>query len=113
MSIDDTRISLEGYRIQVLERLRHCPDSRRARDVLVEVNVTLTASELSAQAQRAFWEALGTDLDVVVEEWTGPVGKRSAAAVETLIADAQADIARYLLVLERKKKTPDSLKQRP
>ena len=87
----DTRLSLDGYRIQVLENLRVCRDPRKARDVLAEADVVLNASGLSRAAQRAFWEGLDTDLDVLLEDPTGDLG--------AIIAVAKADIAKYLKLI--------------
>ena len=72
---DTTRIGIDGYRVQVLERLKNCGDPGKARDILAEVDVALHALELSPRAQRAFWEGLDTDLDVLAEEWTQQIGR--------------------------------------
>lgn len=87
----DTRLSLDGYRIQVLERLRSSRDPREARDVLAEADVILNASGLSRQAQRAFWQGLDTDLDVLLEDPTG--------ALSAIIGAAKTDIAKYLKLI--------------
>lgn len=87
----DTRLSLDGYRIQVLERLRACRDPREAREVLAEADIILNASGLSRPAQRAFWQGLDTDLDVLLEDPTG--------ALSAVIAAAKTDIAKYLKLI--------------
>src|SRR5579862_7585960 len=87
----ETRVSLDGYRIQVLEKLRSCRDSRKAREILAEADVILNASGLSRPAQRAFWEGLNTDLDMLVEEPTD--------ALTAIVAAAKADIAKYLRLI--------------
>jgi hypothetical protein len=87
----DTRLSLDGYRIQVLERLRSCRDGRKAREILAEADVVLNASGLSRPVQRAFWQGLDTDLDVLGEDPT--------AGLDTIIAAAKADISRYLKLI--------------
>jgi hypothetical protein len=84
----DTRLSLDGYRIQVLEKLRTSRDPREARDILYEADVMLNASGLSRPAQRTFWHGLDTDLDVLAEEVT--------EETRTIIAAAKAEIAKYL-----------------
>jgi hypothetical protein len=99
MNIADTRLTLDGYRIQVLERLKGCPDPGRARDLLAEVDVVLGTSQLSPTAQQAFWHSLATDLEVVAEESTKLLAKDAAAGLAMVLAAAQADIAQYLLIL--------------
>jgi len=95
---DTTRLSLDGYRIQVLEGLKNCGDPQRARDVLAEVDVALNAPDLSPRAQRAFWEGLDTDLDVVADEWLRLLGKERASTLSAIIAAAKGDIAGYIRV---------------
>jgi len=87
----DTRLSLDGYRIQVLEKLRSCTNPRNARDILYEADVVLNASGLSRPAQRTFWQGLDTDLDVLAEEATDEPG--------ATIGAAKADIAKYLRLI--------------
>jgi hypothetical protein len=99
MNTADTRLTLDGYRIQVLEKLKGCPDPRRARDLLVEVEAVLAATGLSLRAQQAFWQGLATDLEVVAEDYTGLLGKDRAVRLSTVIAAAQADIVKYLGIL--------------
>jgi hypothetical protein len=99
MNIADTRLTLDGYRIQVLEKVKSCEDPGRARDFLAEVDVMLGASELSPEAQQAFWHGLSTDLEVVAEESAKLLGKDAAARLAAVIAGAQGDIAHYLIVL--------------
>jgi len=53
--------------------------------------VILNASGLSRPAQRAFWEGLNTDLDMLAEEPTD--------ALTAIVAAAKADIAKYLRLI--------------
>ena len=87
----DTRLSLDGYRIQVLEKVRSCRDTRKAREILAEADVVLNSSGLSRPTQRAFWQELGTDLDILAEEPT--------AGLDTIMPAVKADIAKYLKVI--------------
>ena len=96
---DGTRLSLDGYRIQVLERLKSCADTYKLRDILAEVDVTLNATGLSTGAQRAFWEGLYTDLDVLAEESMRLLGRHAAIALSAIIAAARIDIAQYLALV--------------
>ena len=98
MNTADTRLTLDGYRIQVLEKLRSYQDPGRARDLLAEVDVMLAASDLSPKAQQAFWHGLSTDLEIVLEE-SRLFGKDVAARLTGVIAAAQADIAQFLSIL--------------
>ena len=99
MNNADTRLTLDGYRIHVLEKLKGCQDPGKARDFLAEVDVILAASELSPEAQQAFWHALSTDLEVVREESAEILGKDVVARLAAVIAAAQDDIAQYLVIL--------------
>lgn len=99
MNIADTRLTLDGYRIQVLEKLKGCRDPGAARDLLVEVDVLLAASELSPSAQQTFWHALSTDLEIVAEESVKLLAKDAAARLTEIIGVAQSDIAQYLVIL--------------
>jgi hypothetical protein len=92
---DETGLSLDAYRIQVLEKLKRCPDARRARDLLVEVDLSLEASDLSKGAQRAFWEGLYTDLDILTEESTFLLSQ-DEITLRTVVSAARADIAEFL-----------------
>jgi hypothetical protein len=99
MNTADTRLSLDGYRIQVVEKLKACHSARGARDLLAEVEAVLAATGLSLRAQQAFWHGLGTDLEVVAEESPRLLEKDRAARLKHVLAAAQADIARYLGIL--------------
>jgi hypothetical protein len=99
MNTADTRLSLDGYRIQVLEKLKGSHSARGARDVLAEVEAVLAATGLSLRAQQAFWRRLAADLEVVAEESPGLLEKGRAARLAGVLAAAQADIARYLGIL--------------
>src|SRR5438046_7274373 len=96
MNTADTRLSLDGYRIQVVEKLKVCHDARQARDFLAEVGTMLAATGLSLRAQQAFWHGLDTDLEVVAEESPRLLAKDRGATLKRVLAAAQADIARYL-----------------
>jgi hypothetical protein len=99
MNTGDTRLSLDGYRIQVVEKLKGCPAPKSARDVLAEVEAVLAATGMSLRAQQAFWQGLATDLEVVAEESPRLLEKGRAARLAGVLAAAQADIARYLGIL--------------
>jgi hypothetical protein len=96
INLSDTRVSLDGYRLQVLERLKASGVPARARDILSEVDVMLNASALSRPAQKAFWEGLSRDLDVLSEDFMPLLGKEAAIAFSAVMAAARADIEQYL-----------------
>ena len=94
-SADITTLSLNGYRVQVLEKLKRCPDVGRVRDLLAEVDLSLGTNDLSESAQRAFWEGLYTDLDILAEEsaFSSP---DAGIALQSVVIAARADIAQFL-----------------
>jgi hypothetical protein len=93
-------VTLEDYRIQVIEQLRVAHGTARARDLLAEVNIVLASAQLSTAAQGEFWESLNGDLDILAEESKGVLGKEAAAALGAVIAAAQGSVMRYQRLLE-------------
>jgi hypothetical protein len=93
-------VTLEDYRIQVIEQLRVARDTARARDFLAEVNMVLASAGLSTAAQGEFWESLNGDLDILAEESKGVLGKEAAAALGAVIAAAQGAVMKYQRLLE-------------
>ena len=85
-------MTLDGYRHQTVERLKACRASGTAREILAEVDLMLTNCQISSHAQKRFWEALNSDLEVVAQECTRPLGKQAADAL-SVISVAQAWIA--------------------
>ena len=96
LNLADTRLSLEAYRIQVIEKLKAVKNPGRAHALIDEVDSALKATDLSTTAQRAFWEALHTDLDVIAEEWSEILGKEAAVALATILATAKAHVRQNL-----------------
>ena len=101
LNLAETRLSLEGYRIQVIEKLSAMQDPSGAHDVINEVDMVLRASGLSSPAQNAFWEALYTDLDVIAEERRGILGKETAAVFGAIIETAKTDVRRFLQLVSK------------
>jgi len=93
-------VTLEDYRIQIIEQLRVAHGTARARDLLAEVNMVLASARLSTVAQAEFWESLNGDLDILAEESKGVLGKEAAAALGAVIAAAQGSVMRYQRLLE-------------
>jgi hypothetical protein len=67
---DSDTMTLEEYRIQVIERLKASQDPVKARGLLAEVELVLTNSRIGDRAQKTFWETLNNDLDIVAQEST-------------------------------------------
>lgn len=101
LNLAETRLSLEGYRIQVIEKLKAVQSPAGAHALIDEVDTVLKASELSKPAQRAFWEALHTDLDVIAEEWAEILGKDAAAPLGAIFATAKTDVRQYLALVSK------------
>lgn len=100
-NLAETRLSLEGYRIQVIEKLKALQDPASAHALIDEADTVLKATGLRVPAQRAFWEALHTDLDVIAEEWSEILGKEAAATLGATLAVAKADVRRYLALVSK------------
>ncbi len=93
-------VTLEDYRIQVIEQLRVAHGTARARDLLAEVNMVLASARLSWAAQGEFWQSLNGDLDILAEESKGMLGKEAAALLGAVIAAAQGAVMKYQRLLE-------------
>ena len=85
-------VTLEDYRIQIIEQLKAAGGTVRARDILADVDMVLATATLSTAAQGAFWESLNSDLDILAEESKGVLGKEAAAALGAIIAAAQGAV---------------------
>jgi hypothetical protein len=88
-------VSLEDYRLQVIEQLKGASGAARVRDLLAEVDLVLASARLSSTAQRMFWERLDSDLDELAEGSKGVLGKEAAAALGTMISAARAALMKY------------------
>jgi hypothetical protein len=90
-----TFMGLDEYRIQVIEQLENCRSFGRARELLAEVDLVLKGSGLSEGIQRVFWQAISSDLDVVLQESPLLLEKRAADTLGPIIAVAQQMIRQY------------------
>ncbi len=93
-------VTFEDYRLQIIQQLRAAGGIGRARDLLSEVDMVLASARLSRPAQRAFWESLNSDLDVLAEESKGVLGKEAAATLGAIIAAAQGAVWKYRRLLQ-------------
>jgi hypothetical protein len=85
---------LEEYRLQVLERLKACTEPARTRELLAQVDGYLATLGVSDGAQKAFWQLLSHDLNVIAHNMSRPP-ERQVINARSAIATAQAAIARY------------------
>jgi hypothetical protein len=88
-------MGLDEYRIQVIEQLKNCHGFGRARELLAEVDLVLKGSGLSEGIQRVFWQAISSDLDVVLQDSPWVLEKRAADTLGPIIAVAQQMISQY------------------
>ena len=88
-------VSLEDYRLQVIEQLKAASGAARVRDLLAEVDLVLASARLSSAAQKAFWESLDSDLDNLAEGSKGVLGKDAAAALSAVITAARGALLKY------------------
>jgi hypothetical protein len=93
-------VTLEDYRIQIIEQLKAAHGTERARDLLAEVNLVLASAQLSTAAQRAFWDSLHSDLDVLAEVSKEVLGKEAATALGEVAAAAQGAVLKYRQLLQ-------------
>ena len=101
-------MTLDEYRVQVIEKLKACRDPARARGQLAEVDLVLMNSRISDRVQKTFWETLNNDLDVLAQESTLLLEKPAATALSAVIAAAQTVIAQYRLLIASDQQNPGS-----
>ena len=61
-------MTLEEYRLQVLQQVRDCVGTAKAVELVTEVHLILSQSQLTARTLETFWSQLRADLDVLTEE---------------------------------------------
>jgi len=92
-------VTLEEYRIQVIEKLKVCGSAASARSLLAEVDLLLTNSRISDRGLRTFWEALNNDLDMVAQDSTVLLNNKAATELSAVIAAARAAIFEYEVLI--------------
>jgi hypothetical protein len=90
-------LNLEDYRLEVVEKLKACQDPDRARGLLSEVDLALMNAQVSARAQKRFWEALNSDLDVLARGSAVRLDRGAVTTLDRIIFAAQAAIVLYHL----------------
>jgi hypothetical protein len=63
-----TSLTLEDYRAHVLKQLTSCIDPNRVHDILAEVELMLTSTQMSVEVQKAFWQSLADDLHALSQQ---------------------------------------------
>ena len=96
-------VTLEDYRIQIIEQLKAAPGTDRAHDLLAEVDMVLASARLSTAAQGAFWDSLHSDLDMLAEVAKEVLGKEAAAALSEVVTAAQEAVLKYRQLLQGNK----------
>jgi hypothetical protein len=61
-------MTLDEYRLQMLQRIRDCSFPDRARDLIAEARQFLAQSRLNEPTLRALWSNLRADLEVLSED---------------------------------------------
>ena len=87
-------MTLDEYRLQVVERLRACQDPKQARALLAEVECVLTASRMSDHTLRVFWRTLSGALELLEQE-SAHLEIRQLAVLSAVLVAAQAVIADF------------------
>jgi hypothetical protein len=93
-SLHALAMSLEEYRLAVVEELKACTDPLRSRELLAQVDAYLGATAMSDGAQKAFWQSLNHDLNIIAHQMSRPL-ERHVVRARAAIAAAQAAIAQY------------------
>ncbi len=88
-------MTLEEYRIKVIERLRACQDSACARSLIDEVEMMLHNSPISSRTHEAFWEDLMADLDALGEEVKFLTNREASRALDVVVSAARACAGSY------------------
>lgn len=92
-------MTLEQYRIQIVERLKTFREPSQARTLLAEVDLALKSSQVSPHGQKAFWEVLTDDLDVMAQDAPLLVGVQDAGVLVLVVATAQSGIELFQRLL--------------
>jgi len=96
-------VTLEDYRIQIIEQLKAARGTGRARDLVAEVDMVLASTRLSTAAREAFWDSLSSDLDILAEESKVLLQKEAAAVLGAVITAAQGAVLKCRRLLAKDK----------
>lgn len=99
-------MTLEEYRLQLLERLKVCAGPIDARNLIRELDLLLQGSDLTASTREAFWATVQRDLSFLTEHLS-VLRKPAQEDIAPLIEAAQQAIAEDLQPPEVPGRTPD------
>jgi hypothetical protein len=100
-------MTLEEYRIQLLNRLKECSSPAKALELVDEAALVLAQSQVSENTLRKFWTDLREDLQMLVES-APDLGERGSRAVHIAVMTvARLGVADYLNQLDERPRKPD------
>jgi hypothetical protein len=88
-------MTLDEYRVQLVEQLKKLRDERAARLLIQEADSNLQNHSISDSGQLGFWQALDSDLETAKRDSQLLLERQAAAALSQVIAAAQAVIAQH------------------
>jgi hypothetical protein len=101
-------MTLEEYRIQLLNRLKECSSPAKALELVDEAALVLAQSQVSENTLRKFWTDLREDLQMLVDESAPDLGERGSRAVHIAVMTvARLGVADYLNQLDERPRKPD------
>jgi hypothetical protein len=91
-------MTLDEYRVYIVEKLTACTDPARVQDVLAEAEVMLAATQVASRAQDSFWHGIRTDLEGVRMR-SLQLDQTAGDLLRSVIAAARMGIAHYQQLL--------------
>lgn len=88
-------MTLEEYRVVILEKLRQCKDAKTARSLLADADLFLRNSRLTQLTQDKFWETLEDDLMIIADEAKQLQDPKASAALGAVVEAARARAHRF------------------
>jgi hypothetical protein len=88
-------VTLDEYRLALIERLRACQDTAAVRQLLAEADLMLANGGLTRLTHDRFWETVEDDLRGVEEEAKSLPDRKNGEALAAIVVAARARIARY------------------
>jgi hypothetical protein len=85
-------MTLDEYRLQMLQRIRDCDFPDGARDLIAEARLFLAQCRLNETTLRAFWSNLRADLEVLSEDLVGVPERSGRSQRGAVLAAAQVAI---------------------
>lgn len=88
-------MTLEEYRIQLVQRIRDCSSPAEACSLIGEGDLVLAQSQLSERTQRLFWSNLHADLEVLREDLIGVPERAGRSVRGAVLVAAQVAITQH------------------